>query len=148
MNMLSKLTAVSAFALGVAIAGTASAASHCERGDLDERYCDVDGDLIADVPTEASEWMDPDTLIFAYTPVEDPAVYKEVWSDFLTHLEATTGKDVVFFPVQSNAAQIEAHALGSFAHCWFQHRVKPVGCKLRRFPPFHHHGVTGRQFWL
>lgn len=84
-----------------------AAAAECERGDLDDRYCDVDGDLIADIPTDAADLVDPDTLIFAYTPVEDPAVYETAWADFLTHLEDVTGKDVVFFPVQNNAAQIE-----------------------------------------
>jgi phosphonate transport system substrate-binding protein len=85
----------------------------CERGTLDERYCDVDGDLIADIPDRSRPiWLDPDTLIFAYTPVEDPGVYKEAWSDFLTHLDKVTGKKSVFFPVQSNAAQIEAMRSG------------------------------------
>ena len=44
--------------------------------------------------------------------MEDPAVYKEVWSEFLDHLSETTGKKVQFFPVQSNAAQIEAMRAG------------------------------------
>ena len=26
-------------------------------------------------PKDPAEWVDPETLIFAYTPVEDPAVY-------------------------------------------------------------------------
>ncbi len=82
---------VAAIVVGFAFAGAASA-QDCPRGDLDERYCDTDGDLLADVPTDPSEWLDPDTLIFAYTPVEDPAVYKEAWSDFLTYLEEKTGK--------------------------------------------------------
>jgi phosphonate transport system substrate-binding protein len=94
---------------GLALAaGTAIAAEDCPRGDLDERFCDRDGDLTADTPTDPSKQLDPDTLIFAYTPVEDPAVYKTAWADFLTHLEKETGKKVTFFPVQSNAAQIEA----------------------------------------
>lgn len=62
---------------GLALAGSA-VAQDCPRGTLDERYCDVDGDLIADVPTDASMLVDPDTLIFTYTPVEDPAVYVSV----------------------------------------------------------------------
>ena len=62
---------------------TPAAASDCPRGDLDDRFCDVDGDLIADIPTDPADQLDPDTLIFAYTPVEDPAVYKAAWSDFL-----------------------------------------------------------------
>lgn len=45
---------------------------------LDDRYTDADGDLIADIPTDESELIDPDTIIFTYTPVEDPAVYQDV----------------------------------------------------------------------
>ena len=64
---------------------------------LDERYMDKDGDLIADIPADKSKLVDPSTLIFAYTPVEDPSVYAEVWSEFLTHMEKETGKKVQFF---------------------------------------------------
>src|SRR5581483_2842609 len=75
---------------------------------LDARFTDANGDMVADMPTDPSKLIDPDTLIFAYTPVEDPAVYAKVWTEFLDHLAKTTGKKVQFFPVQSNAAQLEA----------------------------------------
>lgn len=68
-------------------------------------FVDADGDLMADIPTDESEWIDPATLIFSYTPVEDPALYAEVWQDFLDHLSAVTGKPVQFFVVESYAAQ-------------------------------------------
>lgn len=79
---------------------------------LDARYADADGDLVADTPTDPAALIDPDTLIFAYTPVEDPSVYVDVWQEFLDHLSDTTGKPVEFFPVQSNAAQYEALRAG------------------------------------
>lgn len=82
----------------------------CPRGTLDEGYCDRDGDLLADAPADAQ--ADPSVLIFSYTPVEDPAVYQTAWQAFLDHLAATTGKSVRFFPVQSNAAQLEAMRAG------------------------------------
>ena len=88
-----KLKLAGACVAALAFAWGPAVAQDCPRGTLDERYCDVDGDLIADIPTDASEWLDPDTLIFAYTPVEDPAVYKEAWADFLTYLEEKTGKN-------------------------------------------------------
>ncbi|MDM7458065.1 MAG: phosphate/phosphite/phosphonate ABC transporter substrate-binding protein, partial [Paracoccus sp. (in: a-proteobacteria)] len=47
---------------------------------LDERYTDADGDMVADIPTDPAELVDPAQLIFAYTPVEDPSVYAEAWS--------------------------------------------------------------------
>ena len=86
----------------------ASQAQDCPRGELDKAYCDRDGDLVADTPTDAKQLVNPSTLIFAYTPVEDPAVYTKVWDGFIKHMEKITGKKVIFFPVQSNAAEIEA----------------------------------------
>ncbi|MCF6302022.1 MAG: phosphate/phosphite/phosphonate ABC transporter substrate-binding protein [Devosiaceae bacterium] len=126
-------------ALAAALLMSASGAyaqSDCPRGTLDERYCDVDGDLIADTPTDAAELVDPDTLIFAYTPVEDPAVYKEVWSDFLDYMEEVTGKDVLFFPVQSNAAQIEAMRSGRLHIAGFNTGSNPLAVNCAGFSPF------------
>jgi phosphonate transport system substrate-binding protein len=114
----------------------AASAADCERGTLDERYCDVDGDLIADIPTDEAELLDPDTLIFAYTPVEDPAVYKEAWSDFLTHLDKVTGKKSAFFPVQSNAAQIEAMRSGRLHISGFNTGSNPLAVNCAGFRPF------------
>ena len=111
-------------------------AADCPRGDLDERFCDADGDLIADIPSDPSEQIDPDTLIFAYTPVEDPAVYKTAWSDFLYHLEAETGKKVVFFPVQNNAAQIEAMRSGRLHIAGFNTGSNPLAVNCAGFRPF------------
>ena len=116
------------------VAGAAQA--DCERGTLDAMYCDTDGDLIADIPTDASKQVDPSTLVFAYTPVEDPAVYKEAWADFLTYLEEKTGKKVAFFPVQSNAAQIEAMRSGRLHIAGFNTGSNPLAVNCAGFRPF------------
>lgn len=115
---------------------TTAAAQDCARGDLDTRFCDVDGDLIADTPTDPSKWLDPDSLIFAYTPVEDPAVYKEAWADFIDYLEEKTGKEVIFFPVQSNAAQIEAMRSGRLHIAGFNTGSNPLAVNCAGFSPF------------
>ena len=135
MKIPATLASVSALALGLALAAPANA-QDCPRGTLDERYCDVDGDLIADIPTEADALLDPDTLIFAYTPVEDPAVYKEAWSDFLVYLEEKTGKSIQFFPVQSNAAQIEAMRSGRLHIAGFNTGSNPLAVNCAGFRPF------------
>jgi phosphonate transport system substrate-binding protein len=116
--------------------GTAAAAQDCPRGDLDDRYCDVDGDMVADIPTDPSQLVDPDTLVFAYTPVEDPAVYAEAWADFIDYLAERTGKDVVFFPVQSNAAQIEAMRSGRLHVAGFNTGSNPLAVNCAGFRPF------------
>ncbi|MBL8385058.1 MAG: phosphate/phosphite/phosphonate ABC transporter substrate-binding protein [Burkholderiales bacterium] len=82
------------------------------RGDLDTQYCDANRDLVADTPTDPARLKTPSTLVFTYTPVEDPAVYENIFKPFTTHLAACTGKRVVFFQVQSNAAEIEAMRSG------------------------------------
>ena len=100
-----------ALIVGAGLIGSARA-QDCPRGDLDKAYCDRNGDLVADAPTDPKLLVNPPTLVFAYTPVEDPAVYTKVWDGFLKHVEKLTGKKVVFFPVQSNAAEIEAMRSG------------------------------------
>lgn len=82
---MGKFHALSSFFLAAGLiafasagASPAAAAEDCPRGFLDAQYCDRDGDLTADLPTDSAEWLDPDTLIFSYTPVEDPAVYQSV----------------------------------------------------------------------
>jgi phosphonate transport system substrate-binding protein len=130
------LTTLLCGAASAALLAGAAAAQDCPRGDLDARYCDADGDLIADIPEDPAEQVDPDTLIFAYTPVEDPAVYEEAWADFLAHLEEVTGKDVQFFPVQSNAAQIEAMRSGRLHIAGFNTGSNPLAVNCASFRPF------------
>jgi phosphonate transport system substrate-binding protein len=103
---------------------------------LDTRYTDANGDMVADVPTDPKLWIDPATLIFAYTPVEDPEVYRKVWDDFLAHLSKVTGKKVVFFPVQSNAAQIEAMRAGRLHVAGFNTGSNPLAVNCAGFVPF------------
>lgn len=103
---------------------------------LDSRFSDDDGDLIADIPSDEDELVDPDTLIFTYTPVEDPAVYEDVWDGFMDHLSEATGKDVEFFPVQSNAAQLEAMRAGRLHVAGFNTGSNPIAVACAGFRPF------------
>lgn len=107
----------------------------CPRGQLDSRYCDRDSDLVADAPTAAREIVDPPVLIFAYTPVEDPAVYRTVWQEFMDHLARETGKRVQFFAVQSNAAQIEAMRAGRLHVAGFNTGSVPLAVNCAGFVP-------------
>lgn len=101
-------------AVWVMVASTSAMAQDAcpQRGDLDTIYCDANKDLVADTPTDPKKWRNPNTIVFTYTPVEDPAVYEKIFEPFTTHLAQCTAKRVVFFQVQSNAAQIEAMRSG------------------------------------
>lgn len=122
------------FMSGFFMSGAAFAQDECPRGQLDDRFCDRNGDLVADTPD--SDLIDPDTLVFAYTPVEDPAVYRDVWADFLDHLETVTGKRVQFFAVDSNAAQLEAMRAGRLHVAGFNTGSVPFAVNVAGFVPF------------
>lgn len=95
------------------LASLASAQSDCAAQDmLAASYCDRDGDLVADLPGDPAQWRDPSTLVWAYAPIEDPAVYAELFKPFTNHLETCLGRQIVYYPVQSIAAEIEAFRAG------------------------------------
>ncbi|HZV92798.1 MAG TPA: phosphate/phosphite/phosphonate ABC transporter substrate-binding protein [Caldimonas sp.] len=98
-------------ALFFAFASPAHAAD-CPHGELDSAYC-VDGDkMVAKPPADPKDWKDPSTIVFAYTPVEDPAVYANAFKPFVNYLSSCTGKKVVYYPVLSNSAEVEAMRSG------------------------------------
>jgi len=78
------------------------------RGDLDVQYCDANGDLVADTPTDPKKWKDPDSLLFSNSPLEDPAQFQKIMQPFADHLGQCTGKKVRYYDVYSAAAAIEA----------------------------------------
>ena len=131
LNIAKFLTALAVFSFSFS-----ASAAECPRGTLDSQYCDRDGDQTADLPLDKKDWSDPSTLIFAYTPVEDPAVYAKVWDGFINHMSKVTGKKVMFFPVQSNAAQIEAMRSGRLHVAGFNTGSNPLAVSCAGLVPF------------
>jgi phosphonate transport system substrate-binding protein len=113
-----------AFALvAAAVLPTAASAEDCaNRGQLDDAYCDANNDLVADIPAKT---RDPSVIVFAYTPVEDPAVYENAFKPFTEYLGKCMDKRVVYYPVQSNSAEIEAMRSGRLTVAGFS--TGPVG---------------------
>ena len=117
-----------------------------ERGMLDVYYCDKDGDLVADLPEDERYWLDPDTLIFAYTPVEDPAIYEDMWQPFMDHLSEVTGRDVRFFSVDSYTAQVEAMRAGRLHIAGISTGPTPFAVNLAGYVPIAIMGGEDGQF--
>jgi phosphonate transport system substrate-binding protein len=113
LNSLSRAAGGLLLAGALLVPALAAAQETCShRGQLDELYCDENKDLVADPPKDPKKWKNPSTLVFTYTPVEDPAVYQDIFKPFLEYLGKCTNKRVVYFPVLSNAAEIEAMRSG------------------------------------
>jgi len=122
--------------MGLLICATAQAQTACShRGELDQRYCDENKDLVADTPKDPKAWQDPSTLVFSYTPVEDPAVYENVFADFLAHLSKVTGKRIRWFPAESYAAQVEAMRSGRLHIAGVATGPTPFAVNLAGFVP-------------
>jgi phosphonate transport system substrate-binding protein len=90
---------------------------------------------VAEPPSDPRLNLDPEVLIFAYTPVEDPAQFRDVWRGFLDHLEGIVSREVRFFPVQSNAAQIEAMRAGRLHLAGFNTGSVPLAVNCAGFVP-------------
>ena len=113
MREFSKWLGGALLAIGALYGVAAMAADSCtNRGELDAMYCDANKDMVADTPTDPKKWKNPSTIVFTYTPVEDPAVYENIFKPFTTYLSQCLNKKVVFYQVQSNAAEIEAMRSG------------------------------------
>ena len=133
--------------------GPADAADCKSRGDLDVRYCDVNGDLLADTPSDSGKWLNPGTLIFSYTAVEDPSVYENVFSELMEHIASKTGKRVKWYGPESYAAQVEAMRSGRLHVSGFSAGATVYGVNLGGFHPVAMMGnkdgtFRGYKLWL
>ena len=123
-------------AAGLIASGPVAAAECQNRGDLDVRYCDSNGDLLADTPSDPAEWLDPKVLVFSYTPAEDPAVYEGVFGEFVAYLANKTGKKVKWYAAESYAAQIEAMRSGRLHVAGVATGPTVYGVNLAGYIPF------------
>lgn len=124
-------------ALALAVPAVSFAQDTCtNHGDLDPAYCDMNNDLVADTPTDPKKLKVPNTLVFTFTPVEDPAVYDKMFKPFTDHLAQCTGKKTVFFQVQSNAAEIEAMRSGRLHVGGFSTGPTAFGVNIAGAVPF------------
>ena len=103
---------------------------------LDERFTDTTGDLLADPPADRADMIDPSTLIFTYAPVEDPAQYAAIWDEFIEHLSEVTGREVRYFSVNSYAAMVEAMRAGRLHVGGFATGSVPLGVNCAGLHPY------------
>ena len=84
---------------------------------LASEYQDTDGDLVADAPAEASQWLNPDTVKFSYLAARQDH-YADVWASFVGYLSEQIERPVEFQPYSSPEDQLlaiksgDAHIVG------------------------------------
>lgn len=135
------ISTILVIAMLFSMTGTAAADDCKNRGVLDIRYCDENGDLVADAPKDSSKWLDPSVLVFSYTPVEDPSVYENVFTEFMDYLSQKTGKKVKWYGAESYAAQVEAMRSGRLHVAGISTGPTCFGVNLAGYVPF---AIMGR----
>jgi phosphonate transport system substrate-binding protein len=136
------------------VAAIPISADDCKnRGDLDVRYCDENGDLLADTPRDRRQWLNPDTLVFSYTAVEDPSVYENVFSELMDYISKKVGRPVKWYGPESYAAQVEAMRSGRLHISGFAAGATVYGVNLGGFHPVAMMGnkdgtFRGYKLWL
>jgi phosphonate transport system substrate-binding protein len=112
-----------------------------DNGDLADGFTDNDGNLTADPPASSKKWRDPDTLSFAYAPLEEAGAYTEIFGDFVRFLSEKTGKKVEQVVMTSNSDGIVQMRdgkldIGSFsagATCYAVNLAGYVPCAVKGF---------------
>lgn len=109
---------------------------------LDAIYHDTDCDLLADPPQDKANLRNPETLVWAYTPIENPAIYASLFKPFTKHLESCVGRQIVYYPVQSNAAQVNALRSGRLHFAGFSTGPTVAAVRKGGAHPFAAKGVA------
>lgn len=123
--------------LAAAIACTVALAQPCpERGLLDPAYCDADGDLVADAPTDPAAWQDPTTIVVALGRLRDPAPRAAAWQPLLEELTRALGREVVLAEFGSDVAQVAAMRAGEVHVAAFETTLVPFAVNLAGAVPF------------
>lgn len=89
------------------------AANDCRhRGSLAQEYCDEDYNLVADLPKDPQFHLSPSPLIISIPPTENKISYRESFEDFFQYLESCLDRPIIFYPMHSNEAEVEAMRTG------------------------------------
>ncbi|WP_245418559.1 phosphate/phosphite/phosphonate ABC transporter substrate-binding protein [Cohaesibacter intestini] len=106
------------------------------KADLAPNFTDANCDLLADMPTDPNALKDPKTLVWAYTPIEDAAIYADLFKPFTRHLAKCVGRQIVYYPVQSEIAQVRAFANGRLHFAGFATGATVAAVNMAGAHPF------------
>lgn len=101
---------------------------------LNSAFVDVDGDLVADAPTDPKQWIDPPELTFA--PIASGSQDTEAeWRELLDHISNAVSKPVKFVNVDSVVQQVDRVAAGQLHVTAFSTGSVPTAVNLGGFVP-------------
>lgn len=75
-------------------------------------YCQENADSLTLRDVDPSEYIYPETLVITVPPNEETYSYNSILTEFYSYLEQCLNKKVMFYPIYSSEAEIEAMRLG------------------------------------
>jgi phosphonate transport system substrate-binding protein len=102
---------------------------------LDPRFTDTDADMLADPPNDASKFIDPPTLFFAFVADEEPEKQKAAWKPFTDYLAKVTGKPVEYALFTNTKDQLKAMQDGKLQVAGFNTGSVPAAVNNCGFLP-------------
>ncbi len=102
---------------------------------LDPKFSDVDGNLVADPPTDPAQFVDPPVIRFAFIEQADTAKQAKAWKPFLDYLSKTTGKPVEYQTIVGEDELLNAMRDGKLDVAGFNTGTVPTAVNLCGFTP-------------
>jgi phosphonate transport system substrate-binding protein len=102
---------------------------------LDAKFTDADANLVADPPTDPSQFVDPPTLRFAFIEEEDVEKQKKAWQPFMEYLSKATGKPVEYQMLVGETDMLKAMRDGKLDVAGFNTGSVPSAVNLCGFTP-------------
>lgn len=75
---------------------------------LADGLTDADGDLVADAPAEADQYVDPQAILFSFVASPEAEASEQAWQPMVDHLAQATGKPVQYVRFESAKDQLKA----------------------------------------
>ena len=102
---------------------------------LDDKFTDVDGNLVADPPADAAKQISPDKIVFAFIAGPDAESDKDNWSEFVKYLGEQSGKLVEMVTFKTTQDELQALKDGKLQVCGFNTGAVPLAVNSAGFVP-------------
>jgi phosphonate transport system substrate-binding protein len=113
---------------------------------LDPKYTDADGDLVADPPKDPAAQVQPDKLIFAFIAGPDAEQDQSNWTEFTNYLSKQIGKPVEMVTFKTTEEEIQALKDGKLHVAGFNTGGVPLAVNTAGFVPVCTRGGSDGKF--
>ncbi len=102
---------------------------------LGPNFTDVNGNLVADPPTDPKLLIDPPKLVFCFVATDNAEKNKQDWQPLTDYLAKATGKPVEYLLVTSTHDEIQAMHDGQLQIAGFNTGAVPAAVNIAGFVP-------------